>query len=134
MVKMQLVYEGGFHCEITHDPSQSQISTDAPKDNMGKGEAFSPTDLVGAALGSCIITTVAIRFKNENWKLEGSKVEVLKEMVSDPRRIGALHLKITLPSSIPTHQRSAVEAVAHDCPVAKSLHPDLKIPVEFLYN
>ncbi|MBC7384888.1 MAG: OsmC family protein [Cryobacterium sp.] len=134
MVKMAATYTGELHCEVVHAPSGSRLATDAPKDNQGKGEAFSPTDLVGAALASCILTTLAIVAKRDSIAFEGASAEVEKEMASSsPRRIESLKLKITLPTSIPADYRSKIEHVAHSCPVSKSLHPELKIPIEFIY-
>jgi uncharacterized OsmC-like protein len=133
MVHMSIVYEGDKHCQLTHSPSKSTIQTDAPRDNNGRGEAFSPTDLVGAALGSCILTTMAIFFEKEGLVLKGARAEVEKEMVSDPRRIGALHLKIHMPAGIARERRAALEKIAHDCPVSRSLNPELKIPLQIIY-
>jgi putative redox protein len=133
MVKSSVVYQGQLHCELTHEPSGSKIETDAPKDNSGKGERYSPTDLVGAALGSCILTTIAIVAARDEVNLEGSRVEIEKEMTDKPRRIGSLSLNIYLPSSLDANHRRKYEEVAHHCPVHRSLHPDLKIPVKFHY-
>ncbi|MBY0472580.1 OsmC family protein [bacterium] len=134
MVKISIRYEGSKHCLLTHGPSGSQIETDAPKDNHGKGERFSPTDLVAAALGSCILTTMAIVADRDGVVLEGSTAEVEKEMVSEPtRRIGALHCKVRVPKSVPQDYRAKLERVAHSCPVHKSLHPDVKLPISFEY-
>ena len=134
MVKMHAVYGGGLHCELTHEPSGSQIETDAPKDNMGKGERFSPTDLVGAALASCILTTMAIVAEREQISLVGAKATVGKEMVVTPtRRIGSLAVQITLPKSVPVESREKLERAAYQCPVHKSLHPDVKAPLVFSY-
>jgi len=135
MVKMNIEYTGGLHCQLEHEPSRSQIETDAPKDNHGRGERFSPTDLVGAALGSCILTTMAIVAERDGHSLAGARAEVVKEMAAKPiRRIGALPVKITLPSSIPVEYRAKIERVAHECPVHKSLHPDVSLPITFVYS
>lgn len=134
MVKMHAVYGGGLHCELTHEPSGSQIETDAPKDNMGKGERFSPTDLVGAALASCILTTMAIVAERDQISLVGAKATVAKEMVVTPtRRIGALEVQVTLPKTVPVESREKLERAAYQCPVHKSLHPDVKAPIVFNY-
>src|SRR5580658_28180 len=109
MVKTLVVYTGQKHCELTHEPSHSQIETDAPKDNQGKGERFSPTDLVGAALGSCILTTIAIVAARDQVPFEGAQAEVEKEMVSNPRRIGSLKVKLLLPKAIPAEYRAKLE-------------------------
>jgi putative redox protein len=134
MVQISGVYQGEKHCELTHGPSGSHIETDAPKDNHGKGERFSPTDLVGAALGSCIITTMAILTEREGLNFKGSHFEVHKIMASNPRRISELQLKIHLSKQIsPTDQRRLLQ-IAENCPVQKSLHPDLKIKLQLIYD
>src|SRR6188768_375757 len=98
MVQINIIYEGELHCRLTHGPSHSEISTDAPKDNMGKGEAFSPTDLVAAALGTCMLTTMGIVAQRNNIPFAGARVRVTKEMVSQPtRRIGAIGVEINVP-------------------------------------
>jgi uncharacterized OsmC-like protein len=135
MVKMSVDYTGGLHCDLVHGPSSTRIETDAPKDNMGKGERFSPTDLVGAALGSCMLTTMAIFAKRDGLELDGAKAVLTKEMVATPsRRIGALTVEITMPASLPQAARAKLEEAGINCPVQKSLHPDVKIPVKFVYR
>ena len=136
MVQMTGVYEGDKHCEIKHAPSSNIIHTDAPKDNNGRGEAFSPTDLVGAALGSCIVTTMAIFSEKNgmNVNLKGSTFQVTKVMKMDPRQIGELVVEITLPETLAPEQRATLEKIAHTCPVARSLNPELLIPVTFHYK
>jgi putative redox protein len=121
MVTMKAIYQGQKHCELTHGPSGSKIETDAPKDNQGKGERFSPTDLVGAVA------------ERDGLSLEGATAEVEKHMVPDPRRIGALPLRITMPASLTAEQRKKLENTANHCPVHKSLHPDLKAEITFTY-
>lgn len=134
MVQIDIVYEGELHCRLKHGPSQVEISTDAPKDNMGKGEAFSPTDLVAAALGSCMLTLMGIYAKRHNLPLDGTRAQVTKEMIQSPeRRIGKLTVKFQMARGIPAAQRQAIERAALTCPVHKSLHPDIQIPVEFNY-
>jgi len=134
MVKMSMVYEGQLHCVLTHEPSGSVISTDAPKDNMGKGEAFSPTDLVAAALGSCMLTVMGIAAARHNIDLKGTKVDVSKEMITAPvRRIGSISVTLHMAPGIPPDKRTMLEAAAHSCPVHKSLHPDVQTPIQFIY-
>ncbi len=134
MVKMQVIYSGGLHCELTHEPSGSRIETDAPKDNLGKGERFSPTDLVGAALASCVLTTMAIVAERDKISLLGAKASVVKEMVTTPtRRIGSLAVEVTLPKTVPVASREKLERAAHLCPVHQSLHPDVQAPLVFSY-
>lgn len=128
-------YSGGFHCELTHEPSGSGIETDAPKDNMGKGERFSPTDLVGAALVSCILTTMAIVAERDGISLRGATAEVTKEMVLTPsRRVGSLSVRVHFPAGIPQSERKRLEKVGTTCPVQQSLHPDVKTSVLFSYE
>jgi uncharacterized OsmC-like protein len=134
MVKMTVSYQGDFHCELGHGPSGSRIETDAPKDNQGRGERFSPTDLVGAALASCIVTTMAIFARRDGVPFDGARAEVGKEMTPAPRRIGALPVRVTLPRSIPEHYRPKLEEIAHTCPVSRSLHPNVKVTVEIVYE
>jgi len=135
MVNMSAVYTGTLHCRLTHGPSGSTIETDAPKDNLGRGECFSPTDLVGAALAACVLTTMAIVAKRDGVPFDGARAEVVKEMVAAPtRRIGALPVKVTMPKSIPSDYRAKLENAAHACPVHKSLHPDVKADLVFVYE
>ena len=134
MVKMSMVYQGQKHCSLTHESSGSTIETDAPKDNQGKGERFSPTDLMGAALGSCILTTMAIVAEREGLSIEGARAEVTKEMISQPdRRIGFLPVRVTLAAQLSEDQRKKLENAANHCPVHKSLHPDISAKISFNY-
>lgn len=134
MVKINIRYEGGLHCGLTHVPSGSQISTDAPKDNHGKGETFSPTDLVASALGACMLTLMGIVSQRHGIALEGAEVEVIKEMIQEPvRRIGKLTVTFKMPKGIPPKERAVLERAAMTCPVHQSLHPDIQIPVAFNY-
>jgi len=134
MVEARVIYEGQLHCNATHGPSGAVIQTDAPKDNNGKGEAFSPTDLVGAALASCMLTVMGIYAQRQNLELKGATARVLKEMVTAPeRRIGKLTVELHLPRSVPAEQRAALEKAAISCPVYKSLHPDVQKAVTFNY-
>ena len=133
MVEVSIRYDGDFHCSATHGPSQSQIATDAPTDNKGKCEAFSPTDLVATALGTCMATTMSIR--NEGVDLRGMTITVHKEMSKDaPRRIVGLpsEVHIPLPPNFP--QRDAVEQAALNCPVHKSLLPEINRPTKFFWE
>ena len=134
MVKISVTYQGKKHCDLLHHPSGSHIETDAPKDNQGKGERFSPTDLVAAALASCILTTMAIVADRDGFSIEGATADVEKEMTATPRRIGALPVRVTLPENLTPEQRSKLEHVAAHCPVHKSLHPDVQLPIQFEYS
>lgn len=134
MVKMTVAYTGNLICELTHNESGAKFLTEAPKDNAGKGEHFSPTDLVGAALGSCALTVMAIYGEKHGINLKGMRAEVLKEMATDPvRRVGSIEVKITMPQGISVAQRATLERVAHICPVHKTLDPAVKAPITFVY-
>jgi uncharacterized OsmC-like protein len=130
----ELVYEGGLRTLATHVYSGTTLFTDAPLDNQGKAQSFSPTDLVAVALATCIITTIAIRMKNEQISLEGSTLAVRKIMAAEPRRIAEIQVDIVIVDKQITHpQKEMLERIAHECPVARSLHPDLKQTIQFSY-
>lgn len=129
MVKTITRYEGNLRCSAVHEPSGAQVYTDAPLDNHGKGESFSPTDLVGAALAGCMSTIMGIVAERKGLPIEGMTVEVGKHMNADPRRIGKLEVTITVPLPPDHPDRSALESAALTCPVKKSLHPDIDIPI-----
>lgn len=134
MVKTTGVYQGDKHCELTHLPSASKIETDAPKDNNGRGERFSPTDLVAAALGSCVLTVMAIVAERSGVSITGATFEVEKEMVNEPtRRIKRLTTNVKMPAGIPKEIRAKLEATALHCPVKKSLHPEIEVPLSISY-
>src|SRR4051812_17281775 len=127
MVEMNVIYEGQLHCSAKHGPSGNVISTDAPKDNQGRGEAFSPTDLLGAALGTCMLTVMGIYAGRHNLDIGGTTAHVTKEMVTAPiRRIGKLTVTIKVPKPVPPDQREPLERAAMTCPVHQSLHPDVQ--------
>lgn len=127
-------YTGGLKMELTHGPSGAGIGTAAPKDNQGDGSSFSPTDLVAAALGSCAVTTMAIVARREGIPFEGATFHVEKHMRSDPRRIDRLPLRIRMPEALTPEQRATLEETARTCPVARSLHPEVAVPIEFEYG
>lgn len=132
MVQVNIAYQGELRCEAVHQPSGTVIQTDAPKDNHGKGESFSPTDLLATALGTCMMTLMGIAARNLQLDLSGSTVVVNKEMVAQPtRRVGALHVVITVPVPVSEEQKQKLRTAAMTCPVHQSLHPDVKIPVDF---
>jgi len=132
MVKLFVDYCGDLHCRIKHEPSGASLETDAPVDNQGKGESFSPTDLVAGALSSCIATTLAIFSKKHQWNLTGMRLEVNKEMVTAPmRRIGRLPVEIWMPINLPEKDRKFLEKVANDCPVHQSLSAEIESPITF---
>jgi putative redox protein len=131
MVNISIEYTGDLHCVAIHGPSKSQIATDAPTDNRGKGEAFSPTDLVATALGTCIATTFGLVAERLEIGLTGTKIEVAKEMLDKPRRIGrlAVQVRIPLPESCP--QREEFERAASHCVVHRSLNSEIDVPIQF---
>ena len=135
MVEIQIKYLGDLRCEAAHGPSEKTLLTDAPVDNCGRGESFSPTDLVATALGTCIVTTMGIFAQRHGIDLSGAKVTVQKEMTSVPtRRIARLASELILPLP-PTHpHREALERAALTCPVHQSLHPDVEKPVSFVWS
>jgi putative redox protein len=135
-VQIDITYEGGLHCAAVHGPSKQTLNTDAPVDNGGKGAAFSPTDLVATALGSCMATIMGLVAKRNNLDIDGLNIQVIKEMTADPvRRIGSLATRLVFPrgKSISAADRAKLEAAAKACPVKQSLHPDVKTPIEFVY-
>ena len=130
MVEVISRYEGQLRCTAVHSQSGSKFQTDAPKDNMGRGEAFSPTDLLATGLGTCILTILGIVGQRNGWDLTGSPVKVLKEMAQQPlRRIGKLTVEIKIPQKLTEEQRQRLQNAAELCPVKKSLHPDIEIPI-----
>jgi uncharacterized OsmC-like protein len=127
-------YEGHLRTEATHTASGTVIQTDAPVDNHGRGEAFSPTDLVGTALGTCILTTMAIVAERHQVDLVGSSFMMQKIMSQEPpRRIAQLTIELHLPAALSPADRALMERTAHTCPVALSLNPELKQEVRFVY-
>ena len=135
MVKISIAYEGSLRCKATHGPSGEKIVTDAPVDNHGKGEYFSPTDLVAAALGTCMATIMGIVAERHRIDLTGVHVEVAKEMSTDaPRRIARLATIIDVPLPADHPHREVLERAAMTCPVHQSLHPDIEKPIEFRWK
>lgn len=134
MVKISIEYTGGFHCNAIHGPSGAKVETDAPADNQGKGEAFSPTDLVATALGTCIATTMAIVGERHDVELKGMTVKVAKEMASDPRRISRLITEVHVPLPADHPQRELLEKTALGCPVHRSLAAEMERPTTFFWE
>ena len=127
-------YVGGLKMELTHEPSGAVIRTAAPVDNQGDGSSFSPTDLAAAALGSCMITTMAIVAAREGFAFERGSFSLEKHMRSGPRRIDRIPVRIHLPASLTDEQRRRMEEVALGCPVHLSLLEAIDRPVEFVYE
>jgi putative redox protein len=135
MVTIQMQYDGGLRCSAVHGPSKMKLVTDAPVDNQGKGESYSPTDLVATALGTCILTTMAIVAERHGWKMAGSTATVEKHMVADPaRRIGKLVVVITMKGEFDSRARETLERTAHTCPVQKSLGANVETPTTFVWE
>ena len=135
MVEINVVYEGQLHCRVTHGPSGQSFMTDAPKDHDWEGRAFSPTDLVAAALGTCMATVMGIVARRKQIDLAGVRVHVEKEMTAaPPRRIASLATTITMPARLRAEERTLLERTALTCPVHQSLHPDVQAPVRFVYE
>ncbi len=121
----KVVYQGGLRTEATHLKSGNVIHTDAPTDNEGKGEAFSPTDLAATSLASCVLTIMGISARNHDINMEGAQASVNKIMASNPRRIQRIEITIVMPKNDFTEkQKNILEKAAHHCPVGLSLHPD----------
>jgi uncharacterized OsmC-like protein len=128
----KIVYVGGLRTEATHLQSGEMIRTDAPRDNHGKGEAFSPTDLVATALGSCMISIMGIVAMKNNFVFEGGEAEITKIMEASPRRIGEVIVTLNMPKlNFTPEQKKMLETAALNCPVAKSLNADIKQTVTF---
>jgi putative redox protein len=135
-VEIDIEYQGDLHCKSVHGPSGNVLITDAPVDNGGKGEAFSPTDLVAVAFGTCIVTIMGIVAQRNNIDIKGTKVHVEKEMAAAPlRRIATLKAKVILPEgkAFSPAERTKLQQGARTCPVKQSLHPDVIADVEFIY-
>lgn len=127
-------YLGNKRVELKHGPTGSTIITDAPKDNHGEGSTFSPTDLVAAALGACMLTVMSIVAERDGISLAGMTVEVTKQMADQPRRIGSLPVVIHMPKALSPEQRIKLERVARTCPVSHSLNPLIEAEIGFIYD
>ncbi len=132
MVEIKLSYEGDLRVQAVHGPSGKTLVTDAPVDNHGKGESFSPTDLVATALGSCMATLMGIVAERHHIDLKGIKINVKKHMVNEPfRRIGTLEVNFKIPNVKEEKYKTLLKNAAMTCPVHKSLHPDIKQEITF---
>ncbi|MBK8624591.1 MAG: OsmC family protein [Saprospiraceae bacterium] len=130
-----ITYLGDLRTECTHIRSGQVFITDAPIDNNGKGDAFSPTDLAATSLGACMVTIMGIAAKNHDINIDGTKLEITKLMASDPRRISGVDVKLIMPPiSYSNKERKILEAAGRTCPVALSLHPDLVQNIVFVWE
>lgn len=132
MVKIEGVYAGELRCRITHGPSGSVVETDAPADNFGKAQRFSPTDLIAGALITCMTTTLAIKTRERGWRFEGTRMQVEKLMSTQPpRRIVSLpaHVWVACGHALNAAEKVEVEKILRECPVYKSIHPDIETPL-----
>jgi uncharacterized OsmC-like protein len=135
MVRITGEYQGDLHCSAVHEPSGDALATDAPKDNQGRGEAFSPTDLVAAAFATCIATTMAIAARTHGMDIAGIRYEVTKEMATDaPRRISRLSARFWMPPSARSVPQGVLERAAATCPVHHSLAPSVEKVIEFAWE
>ncbi|MEO6540686.1 MAG: OsmC family protein [Ferruginibacter sp.] len=131
-----IVYKGLLRCECTHIQSGTVIETDAPTDNRGKGERFSPTDTLCVALATCVVTTMALKANDMGIDLSNTSIAVTKHMLSDPRRIGKVDVMLSFPASLQTEEKDRIilQRVGDNCPVMKSLHPELEVNVEYQWG
>lgn len=129
----KITYIGDLRCEAEHLQSGTKILSDAPTDNHGKGEKFSPTDLCATSLAECALTTIAILGKDLDIDITGAYCNLTKVMLPNPRRIGEIVCEFVFPKSYTDEEKQFIEKTAHNCPVAKSLHPDLKQTMSFVY-
>ena len=127
-------YVGAKKVQLVHEPSGEVLVTEAPKDNGGEGKSFSPTDLVAAAYGSCVMTTIAIVAERSGISVEGMHMRVEKHMQTEPRRIGNIPLEVHMPKALAEHERQKLERAGLACPVHKSLHPEVKAEISFVYD
>lgn len=132
----KIVYQGNLRTECTHLRSGNILITDAPVDNNGNGEAFSPTDLCATSLASCILTIMGISARNHGIEMKGAEASLLKTMASDPRRISQIDIDISMPADISysEKEKKILEKAAEKCPVHMSLHPDLILNVNFNWD
>ena len=135
MVAIEMEYQGDLHCKSVHGPSGTELNSDAPKDNQGRGESFSPTDLVATALGTCMLTTMGIMACTLNVDIAGARATVEKEMTAaPPRKIQRLTSRIRMPQDLSAENREKLERAAITCPVKRSLDPTIETPIEFIWG
>ena len=134
-VEITIQYEKDLHCIATHGPSQDRLPTDAPTDNQGRGQHFSPTDLLATALGTCMLTTMGIGAKARGLNIDGATAQVIKEMGSTPRRhVAVLKVHLRMPADVPMEAREVLQKIAQTCPVAVSLAPSTVVDLTMSYG
>ena len=135
MPTSDVIYTGELRTEATHISSGDKIITDAPPDNKGRGEAFSPTDLLATSLATCMLTIMGISAREHGFSIDGTTASVTKVMYSNPRRVGEIHISLRFPpNNYSVKEKKFIEKAAFTCPVSQSLHPDLKQQIEFLFS
>lgn len=127
----QIEYKGNLRCDAIHLQSGSKFETDAPTDNHGKGERFSPTDSLCVALATCMLTTMGIKANDMGVNIDGAKADVTKHMASDPRRVSGIDVAVKLPKQKEEKTQIILERTGTNCPVAKSIHPDIKLNISY---
>jgi uncharacterized OsmC-like protein len=134
-ITSKIIYQGNLRTEAEHVKSGHQIVTDAPTDNQGKGESFSPTDMVATALGSCMLTIMGIKARDKDIDITGTTIETIKTMASNPRRISKIDIKMIMPAKNYTDRdKKILIAASNACPVHGSLHPDMEINVNVIWS
>lgn len=128
-----VIYKGGLRCEATHLQSGSITETDAPTDNRGKGERFSPTDLLCVSLATCIVTTMGIKANDMGIELSGTLTEVTKHMLPEPRRVGKIEVNVIFPAALHINEKDRIilQRAGDNCPVNKSLNPDMEVIIKY---
>lgn len=128
-----VIYKGGLRCEATHLQSGSITETDAPTDNRGKGERFSPTDLLCVSLATCIVTTMGIKANDMGIELSGTLTEVTKHMLPEPRRVGKIEVNVIFPAALQINEKDRIilQRAGDNCPVNKSLNPDMEVVIKY---
>ena len=129
-----IIYTGNLRCEVEHTRSKTIIETDAPTDNRGKGEKFSPTDLLCVSLGTCMLTTMAIKANDMNVNITNATADITKHMFSDPRRVGKIEVAVNLPAIESEKDRKILQKAGDNCPVMKSINPDIEVAIDYKWS
>lgn len=130
----EIIYSGNLRCDARHIQSNSQIETDAPTDNMGKGERFSPTDLLCVSLATCMLTTMGIKADAMEVDITNAKAKVTKHMESNPRRVAKIEVEVSLPGTGSDKEKEILQRTGDNCPVAKSIHPDIELAISYQWG